>query len=44
VRRVLAVNLCLVCHETGKDPIYREGLDYGALRDPLHRKLLAARR
>ena len=44
VRRVFAVNLCLVCHETGKDPIYLKKLDYEALQDPLHRRLLAAQR
>jgi hypothetical protein len=43
VRRVFAVNLCLVCHENGKDPIYLKPLDYDALHDPLHRRLLAAR-
>ena len=43
VRRVFAVNLCLVCHETGKDPIYLKKLDYDALKDPLHRRLLSAR-
>jgi hypothetical protein len=41
VRRTLAVNLCLVCHETGKDPIYGKRIDYGALDDALHRRLLA---
>jgi hypothetical protein len=44
VRRVFAVNLCLVCHESAKDPIYRSRLDYGALQDALHRRLLAAGR
>jgi hypothetical protein len=44
VRRVLAVNLCLVCHDQAKDPIYRKGLDYDALDDALHRRLLAGRR
>jgi hypothetical protein len=44
VRRVFEVNLCLVCHEDGKDPIYRSRLDYGALDDALHRRLLAAGR
>lgn len=44
VRRVLAVNLCLICHDGGRDPIYRKGLDYGALDDALHRRLLAAGR
>jgi hypothetical protein len=43
VRRVFAVNLCLVCHETGKDPIYLKQLDYDALKDPLHLRLLSAR-
>ena len=40
----LAVNLCLPCHERNDDPIYRARLDYGALDDPLHRRLLADRR
>jgi hypothetical protein len=31
VRRVFAVNLCPVCHDEGKDPIYRSRLDYDAL-------------
>jgi hypothetical protein len=44
VRRVLAVNLCLVCHDSGKDPIYAKKLDHAALHDPLHRRLLADRR
>jgi hypothetical protein len=44
VRRVFAVNLCLVCHDAGKDPIYRSRLDYDALDDALHRRLLAGGR
>jgi hypothetical protein len=44
VRSALAVNLCLVCHESGKDPIYRSRLDRHALDDALHRRLLAAGR
>jgi len=40
VRKVWAVNLCLVCHDEAKDPIYRAELDYSALDDPLHRRLL----
>jgi hypothetical protein len=44
VRRVFAVNLCLVCHDAAKDPIYRSRLDYDALDDALHRRLLAGRR
>jgi hypothetical protein len=43
VRRALAVNLCLVCHDEGKDPIYRSRLRYDALDDELHRRLLASR-
>lgn len=41
VRRVLAVNLCLVCHTNPDDPIYRSKPDYDALNDTLHRRLLA---
>jgi hypothetical protein len=41
VRRVFAVNLCLICHDAGRDPIYRSRLDYRALDDSLHRRLLA---
>ena len=43
-RRVLAVNLCLICHDQAGDPIYRKPLDYHALDDTLHRRLLAAGR
>ena len=43
VRRVFAVNLCLVCHDQAKDPIYRSRLDHDALQDALHRRLLADR-
>lgn len=42
VRRTLAVNLCLVCHDKAKDPIYRKELDHGALNDALHRRLVSA--
>ena len=38
---MFAVNLCLVCHDEAKDPIYRKGLEYDALDDALHRRLLA---
>jgi len=31
VRRVLAVNQCLVCHENPKDPIYQKAIDYAEL-------------
>jgi hypothetical protein len=41
---VLAVNLCLVCHERASDPIYQAPLDYHALDDLRHRRLLAAGR
>ena len=44
VRRVFAVNLCLICHDKAADPIYRRPLDYHALEDTLHRRLLAAGR
>jgi hypothetical protein len=44
VRRVFAVNLCLDCHDNGRDPIYRKSLDYHALDDSLHRRLLAPAR
>jgi len=44
VRRVFAVNLCLVCHDKVADVIYRKPLDYHALDDTLHRRLLAAGR
>jgi hypothetical protein len=41
VRRVFAANLCLICHDEAKDRIYQSPLDYHALDDPLHRRLLA---
>jgi hypothetical protein len=41
VKRTLAVNRCIVCHDKAKDPIYRKELDYNALDDALHRRLLA---
>ena len=44
VRRALSVNLCVVCHESGKDPIYRTPLNYDALDDLTHRRLLGAGR
>ena len=31
VKKVLAVNLCLACHTSPKDPIYGRELDYGRL-------------
>lgn len=31
IKKVLAVNLCLVCHDDPKDPIYQEKLDYSRL-------------
>ena len=42
VRRTLAVNTCLICHDKARDPIYRKELNYRALDDALHRRLLAA--
>jgi hypothetical protein len=44
VRKVFAVNLCLICHEEARDPIYRRPIDHAALDDSLHRRLLAAGR
>jgi hypothetical protein len=41
VRRTLAVNTCIICHEKARDPIYRKELDYRALDDALHRRLLS---
>jgi hypothetical protein len=41
VKRTLAVNLCLPCHEKATDPIYRKGLNARALDDTLHRRLLS---
>ncbi len=44
VRRTLSVNICIVCHDRAKDPIYRKELDYRALDDALHRRLLSGSR
>jgi hypothetical protein len=44
VRRALAVNLCLICHPSPADPIYRRRLDFNALDDERHRRLLDAGR
>lgn len=41
VKRTLAVNLCLPCHTTARDPIYRKGIKLRALDDTLHRRLLS---
>jgi len=43
VRRSLSVNLCLVCHPSGKDPIYQKRINYRDLDDTVHRRLLAPR-
>ncbi|MDY6988199.1 MAG: selenite/tellurite reduction operon c-type cytochrome ExtM [Thermodesulfobacteriota bacterium] len=43
VKNVLAVNLCIVCHDNGKDKIYQKGLDYRVLDDCLNRLLPASR-
>jgi hypothetical protein len=40
LRRVFSVNLCLPCHGRASDPVYRKGLDYRALDDSRHRRLL----
>jgi hypothetical protein len=39
VKKILAVNLCLVCHADPKDPIYQKELDYNALDNCLNRPL-----
>lgn len=43
IRRTLAANLCIVCHDKArdKDDIYQKRIDYRALDDPLHRRLLS---
>ncbi len=43
IKKVLAVNLCLICHDKANDPIYRKELNYRALEDRLHRRLLDGR-
>ena len=40
VKRTLALNECLICHDKAADPIYRKRIDYRALDDALHRRLL----
>lgn len=40
VRRALGVNRCLACHDRATDSIYRKRLDYRALDDRLHTRLL----
>ena len=41
VKRALSVNLCLPCHDTPRDPIYRKGINLRALDDSRHRRLLS---
>ena len=41
VKRALAVNLCLPCHNKAADPIYRKGVNQRALTDARHRQLLS---
>ena len=40
VIRTLKVNLCIVCHQSARDPIYRTRIHYRALDDRLHTRLL----
>lgn len=42
VKRIFRVNLCITCHNKArdKDRIYESKLDYGALNDKLHRRIL----
>lgn len=37
IKKIMKVNLCLVCHDDGEDPIYQKELDYNALDDCLDR-------
>ncbi len=41
VKKILQVNLCLVCHDDPKDPIYQKELDSRALTDCLDRSAAA---
>ncbi len=41
VKRALSVNLCLPCHGTARDTIYRKGINQRALDDNRHRRLLS---
>ena len=43
VKNVLAVNLCLVCHDNAKDIIYQKELDYRVLEDCLNRTVPVGR-
>lgn len=43
VKNVLAVNLCIVCHDNAKDKIYQKELDYRVLDDCLNRPVPAGR-
>ncbi|MDD2272733.1 MAG: selenite/tellurite reduction operon c-type cytochrome ExtM [Desulfuromonadaceae bacterium] len=43
VKKTLAVNLCLPCHDKPEDRIYRRKLDFRALDDTLHRRLLTGK-
>lgn len=37
IKKIMAVNLCLVCHDDPKDPIYQKELDYNVLDTCLKR-------
>ncbi len=37
IKKIMQVNLCLVCHEDDKDPIYQKELNYDALDNCLNR-------
>lgn len=37
IKKIMAVNLCLVCHTDPKDPIYQKELDYNVLDNCLKR-------
>ena len=41
IKKIMAVNLCLVCHNDPKDPIYQKELDYNVLDNCLKRSASA---
>lgn len=43
IKNVLAVNLCIICHDNARDKIYQKELDYRVLDDCLNRPLPAGR-
>ncbi|SEA62663.1 hypothetical protein SAMN05660420_02671 [Desulfuromusa kysingii] len=39
IKKIMAVNLCLVCHDDPKDPIYQKELDYNVLDNCIKRSV-----